>query len=225
MHGIWPVQRSASYNQLNIKEEKAWTATEARSLPKRPTAYPPFKKDYLHFQFLWIKLSNRIERAWEGTMEVGTARVRTKTWLAVVKIRQNPSNPAKSVKIRLNLSKSYGFQTVFSKRCFSDFSPRLTTEENPYRATENAWKHLCFLQILTTLWTHSEKYRLENTVCYSLVNPAKLGCTLLVPLIESERITWQLQYIMPCNNLMYSKKGVVYKPHTGRFINRTPGSL
>ena len=69
--------------------------------------------------------------------------------------------------------------TVFSKRCFSDSSPWLATEEKPFRRTKNACKHQCFeafwcllpLQILTTLCTHhSEKHRLENTVCYSLVN-------------------------------------------------------
>ena len=66
---------------------------------------------------------------------------------------------------------------MFSKRCFSDSSPRLATEENPFRGTKNACRHQCFeafwcllpLQILTTLCTHhSEKHRLENTVCYSL---------------------------------------------------------
>ena len=72
--------------------------------------------------------------------------------------------------------KPNGFQMVFSKRRFSDSSPRLSTDHHPFRGSNNARKHQCFkafwcllpLRILTTLWTHhSEKHRLENTVCYS----------------------------------------------------------
>ena len=66
---------------------------------------------------------------------------------------------------------------MFSKWCFSDSPPQLATEENPFRGTKNAWKHQCFrafwcllrLRMPTALWTHhSEKHRLENTVCYCL---------------------------------------------------------
>ena len=74
---------------------------------------------------------------------------------------------------------------VYSKRCFSDSPPPLATEANRFRGPKNAWKHLWFqalwcllhLRILTSLWTyHSEKHRLENTVCYSLEN-APFSCT------------------------------------------------
>ena len=63
------------------------------------------------------------------------------------------------------------FWTVF----FRFFTvPRLATEVNPFRETKTTWKHQCFqafwcllhLHILTNLQTqHSEKHRLENTVC------------------------------------------------------------
>ena len=67
-------------------------------------------------------------------------------------------------------------QTVFSKRCFSDSSPGLATEENPLRTrmpeNTSALKHFgAFCRCRS--WPHSErttlKHRLENTVCYSLV--------------------------------------------------------
>ena len=66
---------------------------------------------------------------------------------------------------------------MFSERCFADSSLRLATEVNPFRSTKNARKQQCFqtfwcfppLRILATLFTHhSEKHRLENTVCYPL---------------------------------------------------------
>ena len=66
----------------------------------------------------------------------------------------------------------------FSKWCFSDSSPRLATEENPFKGRKNAWKNTNVLKHFGAFYPcrswphsehHSEKHRLEKKVYYSLV--------------------------------------------------------
>ena len=54
---------------------------------------------------------------------------------------------------------------------FSNSWLELATEGIPIRETKNAWKHHCFQAFWCPLpLTHqSEKHRLENTICYSLL--------------------------------------------------------